>query len=205
MGEKSNGFSWREFIGGVLLASLLWGAGVLFLRFWHRPGEEPTSIVLEPPPVTATPKPSATPPPLRVHVSGAVGAPGVYDLPKGSIAQDAVDAAGGFLPDADRDGLNLAEVLQDGVKVHVPRLGEATATTEKRGKSTKMPTPTVSWPIDINTAMEGELEALPRVGPSLAEKIIEGRPYHSIEDIMKVPGIGEKTFAQIKDLIEVKP
>lgn len=205
MEEKSNGFSWREFIGGVLLASLLWGTVVLFLRFWRRPGEELTSIVLEPPPVTATPEPSATPPPMRVYVSGAVANSGVYSLSQGSIALDAVEAAGGFLPEADRDGLNLAEPLRDGAEIHVPRLGETTPTPEKRGHTVKTPTPTVSWPIDINTAMEGELEALPRVGPSLAEKIIEGRPYHSIEDIMKVPGIGQKTFAQIKDLIEVKP
>ncbi len=203
--EERHRFSWRDFWGGVLLASLLWGAGVLLFRLWHyRAGSRPSAIALEPPPATSTPKPSATPPLLRVYVSGAVARPGVYRLPQGSIAQDAVEAAGGFLPEAAQDGVNLAEVLRDGMEVHVPSAGESTPTPEKHGRATKTPSPTVSWPIDLNTATKEELEALPRVGPSLAERIIAGRPYHSIEEIMKVPGIGEKTFAQIKDMIKVE-
>ncbi len=204
MEEGRKGFSWREFVGGVLLASLLWVAVMLLFRLRQRSGGQPSSISLVPPPATATPEPSATPPMLRVHVSGAVANPGVYRLPQGSIAQNAVEAAGGFLPEADRDALNLAEPLRDGAKVRVPRIGEETPTPEKHRRTSKTPTPTVAWPIDLNTATKEELEALPRVGPSLAERIIENRPYESIEEITKVPGIGEKTFEQIKDLIKVE-
>lgn len=128
---------------------------------------------------------------LVVHVSGAVNEPGVYSLPDGSRVQDAIDAAGGPLEEADIHRLNLAEILIDGKKVHVPSCRE-----EGSQKNSL---------VNINTATAKELETLPNIGPARAQKIIEYRethgPFTSIEEITKVSTIGPKIFDSIKDLI----
>jgi competence protein ComEA len=128
---------------------------------------------------------------LTVHVAGAVNNPGVYTLPAGSRVGDAIDAAGGPLAEADIHRLNLAEILIDGKKVHVPAVS-----TESESQDGL---------ININTASAKELEALPNIGPARAQKIIEYRethgPFTSIEEITKVNTIGPKIFESIKDLI----
>jgi competence protein ComEA len=168
-------------------------------------------------PVTLLPPPS--PAPLVVHVSGAVAQPGVYTLPVGSRVQDAIDAAGGFLAEADQESLNLAAILEDGSQITVlsqqptaqPTLLEPTAIT--RGEGIPLPTLTGNptpkgQKININTATQEELESLPMIGPVLAKQIIDYRtangPFKRIEDIVDVPGIGPKTFEVIKDLITIK-
>jgi competence protein ComEA len=158
-----------------------------------------------------------TPSPLRVHVTGAVAAPGVYQLPAGSIVQDAITAAGGPLAEADPNALNLARLLRDGDQVLVPLKPQAAApaATLAPGATPAAGTPgtaaasvpTPSGPINLNTASAAELEALPGIGPALAQRIVEYRnahgPFAAIEAIMDVPGIGEGKFAAIKDLITV--
>lgn len=129
---------------------------------------------------------------LVVHVSGAVNNPGVYTMPSGSRIQDAIDAAGGPSKNADIHRLNLAEILFDGRKVHVPSLD-----TQKESEEDGL--------VNINTATAKELETLPNIGPSRAQKIIQYRethgPFSSIEEITKVSTIGPKIFDSIKDLI----
>jgi competence protein ComEA len=129
---------------------------------------------------------------LVVHVSGEVNYPGVYTIAAGSRIQDAIDAAGGPSEHADIHRLNLAEILFDGRKVHVPSLD-----TQKESEEDGL--------VNINTATAKELETLPNIGPSRAQKIIEYRethgPFSSIEDITKVGTIGPKIFDSIKDLI----
>jgi len=187
---------WWKLAFGVL--SGLLAAGVILLIAAPPRG---TPIALQPPP---------EPPPLVVHVSGGVVQPGVYTLPAGSRLQQAVEAAGGLLPQADTQNINLAAPLQDGQKVAIPTLAP-TATPFSRGPGATdilLPSPVpTSGLVNINTASQAELESLPGIGPVTAQKIIQYRqehgPFQSIEDIMNVPGIGQKTFEAIKDLITV--
>lgn len=163
-----------------------------------------------------------TPGPVRVHVTGAVAAPGVYPLPAGSIVLDALTAAGGPLPEADANALNLARVVADGDQVVVPLRPPPAATAGSQPTSAAsaagplataepLPTvalaPTTSGPINLNTATAAELETLPGIGPSLAQRIVDYRSQHgafaSIEAVMDVPGIGDSRFEAIKDLITI--
>ncbi|WP_374687684.1 helix-hairpin-helix domain-containing protein [Promineifilum sp.] len=208
-------------VGLAALAALLvaGGYGLAALRGGGTP--PPAAIGITPPPPTATvpptltPAPTATPGPLRVYVSGAVMHPAVYELPPGSILDDAVRAAGGFAPDADTVAVNLAQAAVDGMQVYVPVLGESLATPPvvsapaPTQPAVRMGGVTVGGLININTATQADLEMLPGVGPATAEKIIAHReangPFATIEAIMDVPGIGEAKFAAMKDLITVGP
>ncbi len=200
--------AWRGYVG----LSLVWLAvlgGVLFLT--RRPATQPIEILPPPTPIaTATPEPTATPGPMRVDVTGAVRAPGVYTLPAGSIIADAIAAAGGAVQDADLDRVNKAMPLQDGMQVHVPHVTDAASALLSNPASTApTPLPTGATtapasPININTATLAELDTLPGVGPSTAQRIIDGRPYGKIEDLMRVKGIGQATFDKLKDHITVQ-
>ena len=139
---------------------------------------------------------------LLVHVDGAVFVPGVYELPAGSRTNDAVLAAGGLCEDADTTSLNLAAELHDGEKVHVPSVGEGSATSDAPLSGSG---PAESALININTADVATLDELPGVGESTARAIVEDReahgPYTSPEDLMRVSGIGEKKFAKLEAMI----
>lgn len=157
--------------------------------------------------ITAVPLPSvtpllptATPGPIDIRVDGAVEQAGSYTLPPGSLADDAVRAAGGPTTDADLERINLAKELDAGDRVHVPRIDEI------------LPTPTpyglgADGKVDINLADAALLETLPGVGPAIAGRIIEYREmngaFETIEEIQAVKGIGSATFEGIKDLIAV--
>ncbi|MEW5952904.1 MAG: ComEA family DNA-binding protein [Bacillota bacterium] len=144
---------------------------------------------------------------IVVHVAGAVASPGVYRLPEGSRAVDAVDAAGAAV-DARLDLINLAAPLVDGQKIQVP--GESDlSSTAGAGLSSGVSGEWGGSPalVNINTADQAQLETLPGIGPSMAGRIIQYRetsgPYRSTEDIKNVSGIGEKRYEQLKDLISV--
>lgn len=130
-----------------------------------------------------------------VHVGGAVVEPGVRELAEGARVQDAVDAAGGFADGAARDALNLARVLADGEQIVVPSQEEAVSE----------PASPTGGKIDLNRATAAELDALPGVGPSTAEKIVADReangPFRTVEDLKRVSGIGDKKFADLADLV----
>ena len=139
--------------------------------------------------------------PVRVYVCGAVQQPGVYELPAGSIAEDALSAAGGPTQEADLEALNLALEVRDQQQVRVPRAGESVA----------LELPERSAPVgqlNINTATAAELEALPRIGPTIAENIIAYReahgPFRSVDDLLEVPLIGPTTLEALKDLVTVR-
>lgn len=140
--------------------------------------------------------------PLVVHVDGAVAAPGVYELPPGSRANDAVLAAGGVVEGADTSLLNLAAPLADGEKVHVPLAGEAVVTPSTGERAASEP---AAGPVNLNTAGVEELDALPGVGEATARAIIEDRerngPFSSPEDLMRVSGIGEKKFEKLEAMV----
>ena len=141
---------------------------------------------------------------LIVDVSGAVASPGVFELSGDARVQDAIERAGGLADDADLSTLNRAASLADGQKIYVPRQGEA-ASVAGAVVGAGDGAPGVSSLVNINTADETALDALPGVGPSTAAAIIEDRnangPFASVEDLMRVSGIGEKKFEKLKSAI----
>lgn len=166
------------------------------------------SIPAATPSAASTPEPAADP--VFVHIDGAVEAPGVYEL-TGALPRvnDAVIAAGGLAGDADTSALNLAAVLSDGEKIHVPRQGEAVAAGQNSSRAASGPDAgaSSSGVLNINTATAEELDSLPGIGPSTAAAIVEDRerngPFASPEDLMRVSGIGEGKFSKLKDRIRV--
>lgn len=140
---------------------------------------------------------------IVVHVSGAVISSGVYELPEGSRVSDAIDAAGGMVDDASEDALNLARVLVDGEQVVVPTVEEHMQELETAADGGASP----SGKVNINTATAEQLDTLPGIGESTAQKIIADREangsFASPEDLKRVSGIGDKKYAELADLITV--
>ena len=138
--------------------------------------------------------------PLLVHVAGAVRAPGVYELPAGARALDAVAAAGGFTSKADEASLNLARPLVDGEQLVVPKQGAGGSSASGGGGSGGG-----SSLIDLNSAGADQLDALPRIGPALASRIIAWREsngrFGSVDDLLAVPGIGPATLEGLRGLV----
>ena len=153
-------------------------------------------------------RPVPTEKPLIVHITGAVPRPGVYALAQGSRVQDAISAAGGFLADAEKTGINLARTLEDGEQLDIPYMEGASPVILEGPAATEAPVVS-SELININFASQAELELLPGIGPTTAQKIIAYReqngPFLTTEDIINVPGIGPGTYERIKDLITVGP
>ena len=162
---------------------------------------------------------------LVVHICGAVSAPGVYELPAGSRIIDAVEAGGGFLPEADEACCNLAEEIVDGCQIYIMTKTESCADgqTEKKAGIQTSPdsdmqttdrnvrsnsaTALENGLVNINTADVAALMTLPGIGESRAKAIISYREQHGafaqIEDIMKISGIKQAAFSKIKDKITV--
>jgi competence protein ComEA len=162
-------------------------------------------------------KPAPTQAPIAVHVIGAVPRPGLYEFSEGARVQDAIDAAGGLLAAANANALNLAALLEDGQQLDIPyddgqgpqassddfelpeSSDDSSADDPSDGSDTEL--------VDINTASLEELDSLPGIGPTTAQKIIDYRdangPFSVIEDIQNVSGIGPATFENIRDLITV--
>ncbi|WP_309066407.1 ComEA family DNA-binding protein [Microbacterium sp.] len=140
---------------------------------------------------------------LYVHVLGAVEKPGLYVLDADARVVDALAAAGGSLDTADLQAVNLARPLSDGEQIVVPVQGAAPAPGEQPG----VPAPPGDGKIDLNTADQAALETLPRIGPALAQRIIEWREqngrFRSVDDLLGVPGIGEKLLAGIREQVRV--
>lgn len=162
---------------------------------------------------------------LVVHICGAVSAPGVYELPAGSRIIDAVEAGGGFLPEADEACCNLAEEIVDGCQIYIMTKSESCADgqTEKKAGIQTSPDSDMQMTdrnvrsnsapalenglVNLNTADVAALMTLPGIGESRAKAIISYREQHGafakIEDIMKISGIKQAAFSKIKDKITV--
>ena len=148
---------------------------------------------------------------VMVHVVGAVKNPGVFTLVQGSRVFQAIDAAGGALPGAGLSALNLAAPLSDGAQILVPTK-EETASMPAPGVGTVPQSGTVPGVqgvglVNLNTATAADFEALPGVGPVLAERIVAWRTDHgsfsSVEGLNAVTGIGPKLLAGLRDLVTV--
>jgi len=166
---------------GVLIGLL--SAGIIWLAV-SRPRGDPVSIL-----------PTPTPGILTVYISGAVANPGLYTLSDGSRVEAAIQAAGGFTPGAEAERINLAALLVDGQQIDVPGVVDTSHISAGR--------------VNINTAAASELDALPGIGPTAAQAIVDYRLQHGsfqfIQDIQNVPGIGPATYDRIKDYITVEP
>jgi competence protein ComEA len=140
---------------------------------------------------------------VAVHVAGRVRHPGLVRLPAGSRVQDAIAAAGGATSGADLDAVNLARKLTDGEQVRVPGPGDPPPPPEP-GAATTPGTP--SAPLDLNTATVEQLDTLPGVGEVTAGRIVAYRsahPFTTVDELLEVPGIGQRRFEQLKDLVTV--
>ncbi|MBI2011678.1 SLBB domain-containing protein [Candidatus Daviesbacteria bacterium] len=138
---------------------------------------------------------------IKVDVAGAINKPGVYSLKSGDRIQDLIGMAGGFLENADplyiSKNLNLSAKLVDGQKIYIPFKGEKTATTpEVVGVSN-------TSLIGINGASKSKLEELPAVGPATASKIMNGRPYADISELISKKIVSRSVYEKIKDLIDL--
>jgi competence protein ComEA len=144
---------------------------------------------------------STASPPIFVHVLGAVAKPGLYELRDGARVMDAVAAAGGYTAAADQSLLNLARMVDDGEQLYAPAVGEVPPAPVQG--SAAAPADSSSNSVDINTADSAGLETLPGIGPETAKKIIAYRdehgPFTSIDQLLEVPGIGEKTLDGLRD------
>jgi competence protein ComEA len=154
----------------------------------------------------ATPTSTARGPKVVVHIAGAVTRPGVLELDPGARVIDAVEAAGGALPEADLDRLNLAAKLADGQRVLVERVGAPPAPTDATGAAPDDGA-AGAGPVNVNTATQAQLEELPGIGPVLAEAIIDERErrggFRSVNELRDVRGIGEKRFEDLRSSVTV--
>lgn len=174
----------RKEIVLALVGLALIGGGVFW---WKSEGGEQDKIEIVDNVDTKTGK-------IVVDVGGAVNKPGVYEMETGSRVSEVLDKAG-LSADADTKWidmyLNRAEVVKDGQKIFIPDKTSVTNTTYKSDK------------ININTAEQAELEELPGIGPVTAKKILDGRPYGRVEELIEKKIVGQKVWEQIKESISV--
>lgn len=144
---------------------------------------------------------------ILVDVKGAVNSPGVYKAVMGDRVIDLIEKAGGAKETANVSAINFAERVTDEMVLYVPTIGEELEVFEGQGAASTL-NESDSDKINLNKAMQTELETLPGIGPAKAQTIIEYREtngsFKSIEDIKSISGFGEKTFEKLKDHIKVK-
>lgn len=155
---------------------------------------------------------------IVVYIAGAIKNEGVYELEENSRITDIIEKAGGLTDDANINNINLAYILQDGVKVYIPKDNDKNEikdetniyVSKENGESNidnGTSVETKNSKININTATQTELETLPGIGPSTATKIInyrkENGKFNSIEELKKVSGIGDSKYNKIKEMIKV--
>jgi competence protein ComEA len=207
----------RVYVGWII--AFLLGVTVAMVGITLTNRTRPAPIEIVPPEPTPLPEPTLTPGPMRVFVNGSVTNPGVYELVPNSIVLDAVEAAGGFGEEANTVVVNLAQPLNNGMQIYVPSLDEEVAipvpiVPVATPEPASLPAPSettndvgTGGVVNINTASLADLDGLPGIGPSTAQKIIDHRDangsFATIENIMDVSGIGEAKFNEIKDLITV--
>jgi competence protein ComEA len=195
--------AWVAGAVAVCAASTLWWSGILApgapAAGEGAPGAPATGASAESS-RDAVPAALAT---VTVHVVGEVRRPGVYELRGGSRVVDAVTAAGGTLGAADQAAVNLARIVADGEQIAIPRQGAGASA----GAATVPGAAARPGKIDLNTATEAQLDTLPGVGPATAGKIVSDRtengPFRTVDDLMRVPGIGPAKLDALKDLVTV--
>jgi len=183
----------------IVILALAATVGIGILRGSGGPTE---TVVLDDDPVATTASQ------IYVHVFGAVREPGLYVLQESARVVDAIAAAGGLLEGADEAAVNLARPVVDGEQLYVPTVGEGAATVgggADGGGTDAGGTDAGETRVNLNTATEAELDTLPRIGPAMAQRIIQWRDangrFTSVEDLLAVPGIGDKMLESLRTLV----
>lgn len=198
---------WIVLLSGLLIGLL--AAGLILLIAQPRQG---VPITLMPAPTataTSLPLPSRTPQPVLVQIGGAVEEPGVYTLPSGARLEDLIFASGGLTSEADLEQINLTIKLRDGEYYYLPIPGENIPATAANAPNylANAGNNNFSYPLDLNTANQEELESLPGIGPAKAADILAYReingPFATLEDLANVTGIGEATIDNLRDYLFV--
>lgn len=158
---------------------------------------------------------------IRAEINGAIKKPGVYNLEKGKIVEDLIKIAGGINDTADSGkiatDINRAEILSDGQKVFIPTKSNISSSNQQIAgnsissnnqlSSSQSSGSNTTGKININTANLSQLDSLPGIGPTYAQRIIDYRnqnnKFKTIEEIKNIKGIGDKTFEKFKDLISI--
>lgn len=205
--EREQQASRRLGVGAVVVLVLAGLAITVGIGIARGAGGGGTAVVT-PSPHSSSSAEAVTGGAVYVHVAGAVTTPGLYRLTVGARVVDAVGAAGGFAADADRAAVNLARTVDDGEQLLVPVVGAAPppgaggATGGSGGAAVGG-----DGVVDLNAADVAALDSLPRIGPALAERIVTWREengrFTSVEDLLSVPGIGEKIVDGLRDLVRV--
>ena len=180
----------------ILFSSfLIIGALIIFLNHGGRAEALPAIKIPEAPAVA---------PVVVVDVAGKVNKPGVYKLPTGSRAIDALTAAGGAKKGVDLSDVNLAHILSDGEQIIV---GAPKIITSSNGRNKSSSKVKLNGPLNINTATAAQLDALPGIGPVMAARIIAYREknglFKAITDLRKVSGMGASKFAALQSQIKI--
>jgi competence protein ComEA len=201
----------RVRIGALLVVAAIAGFA------WYQNGRSEASALRaiprpRPDASRAPARATTTVPPVLVHVAGAVVRPGLVRVATGARVADAIAAAGGAVPGADLDRLNLAAKVADGqrilvVAVGAPAGGDPGGTTDAGGAAADGGAPGDGAPVNLNTATTDDLDGLPGIGPTLAAAILRERErrggFTSVDQLRDVRGIGEKRFADLRDLVTV--
>ncbi len=202
--QISSDFFWQK-IWPYRLPLVFFSLGIVFLLtgfflLYHETTAGQSVVISEP---SNSPNPSK-PSLIRVDVSGSVVSPGVYELNSYARIQDALIKAGGLSADADRNfvskNINLAQKLSDGAKIYIPSANE---NSNPSGLSSISNPSTLNHLININLASADELDSLPGIGPATAAKIISGRPYETIDDLLTKKAVGKSVLEKIKDRVTV--
>lgn len=176
-------------VGAVVLVAV--GAHV-----FRQSAPAPEILPVTPNVVVSDSREPAPPSTVIVHITGAVMAPGVIELPVDSRIIDALEKAGGPRPDALLEGVNLARIVFDGEQIVVPAVGDETTAAESSAPG---------QPLSLSRATQAELETLPRIGPATAQRIIAWRdthgPFRSVDDVLAVSGIGPATLEGFRALV----
>jgi competence protein ComEA len=203
--ERVRSLERRELISLVVVGALVAAAAA----FWYvrsLPGEVSVHLAEDGgsgagPALIDSPSPAAT---MLVHVAGWVRHPGVYQFNEGDRVIDAVEAAGGARPGADLASVNLAALLSDAQQVVILKKGATPGSIAGPG--------TVAGPggealVNLNTATLDQLETLPGIGPTLAQRIIDYRmehgPFRSVDELLEVSGIGDQRLADIRSKVAI--
>lgn len=144
---------------------------------------------------------------IKVHIDGCVQSPGIIELVEGSRIADAIDKVGGITSNASIKNVNLAYVLQDGEKIHIPSVEEENTSPEQIKVISSANGSNESGKININKATLAELQKISGIGESTAKKIIEYRningKFKKIEELKQITGIGDKKYDIIKEEVTV--
>lgn len=183
-------------VGGVLLIGGLFSSN-LIQKKETTPGFPKESIVSES---------SLTE--VKIDIAGAVNNPGVFSLAKDSRVEDAIKSAGGFSENANKEyvskRLNLSQKITDGLKIYIPFEGEPASGGAGQGSIAGVATSISSiGKIGINSADQASLEALPGVGPVTAKKIIDNRPYATLEELLSKKAVSKSVYTKILESVDL--